>query len=222
MEMLKEMGDRIKDRREAKDWSQERLADEMGVSQGTIWKWETGQVTDIRKLRKLAEQLETTEEWLETGNGVKNLPSLHGKGTKLSQDLPRNQPIPSSTPRSKVPVYGPAAAGSPEQILLTEDFIVEYADMPEELEGVKDGFKMYVKGDSMTPRHYEGEMVSVHPYRKPAIGQDCVYVEEPDGNAMIKRFVGETETEWKFAQYNPPKAFSVKKTKVRAIYSVVR
>jgi phage repressor protein C with HTH and peptisase S24 domain len=129
----------------------------------------------------------------------------------------RNQNVTDS-----VPVYGPAAAASPDRILLTEDFIVGYEPRPDELAGIKGGFRMYVGGDSMEPRHFHGEKVSVHPHQFPSIGQDCVIVMAEDGNAIIKRFMGSTDTHYKVMQWNPQKNMAIKKTDVKAIYAVVR
>jgi phage repressor protein C with HTH and peptisase S24 domain len=124
--------------------------------------------------------------------------------------------------RTYVPVYGPAAAATPDKVLITEDYIVDRKPTPEELAHVRDAFIMYVAGDSMFPRYKFGEMVSVHPYRPPSIGQDCVLV-YTDGNAIVKEFAGESDDrkEWKLRQYNPEKVLKVKKADAKAIYAVV-
>ncbi len=87
---------------------------------------------------------------------------------------------------------------------------------------VKGAFAMQIAGDSMAPRHRPGERVYIHPYQVPSIGQDCIVVQEPDGNAILKQYMGETATECKFAQLNPANEFTIEKSKVRKIYAVVR
>lgn len=218
---MQTLGDRIKERREAKGWTQEKLADEVGVGQGAIWKWETNQVTDIRKLRKVAEVLDTSEEYLEHAVGPAHVP--HESTSNVSQLKPGNRGIPSGIRQSKTPVYGPAAAGAPDRILLTEDFVVEEVDTPNELIGVRDAFIMYVAGDSMRERYRHNDLVSVNRNKFPAIGQDCVVVLAEDGNVLVKEFVGETDnkSEWKFKQHNPSKTLKYKKSEVRAIYAIV-
>lgn len=134
--------------------------------------------------------------------------------TKMSQNNNENV-------TKTVYVYGPAAAGDPERIALTRDFIVEEIEAPVELEKVRDGFVMYVAGDSMRPKYRSGQMVSVHPYKRPEIEHDCVIVFKDEGNAILKEFAGETETDWKVRQYNPEKVYKIKKTEVRALYAVV-
>jgi phage repressor protein C with HTH and peptisase S24 domain len=122
-----------------------------------------------------------------------------------------------------VPVYGPAAAASPERILLTEQYIVDEKKRPMELAAVRDGFLMFVAGDSMYPRYEHGDLVSVHPYKHPTVGKDCVLVLAAEGNAIVKRFDGEADnrTAWKLYQHNPPKYIKVKKSEVRNIYAIV-
>lgn len=154
---------------------------------------------------------------------------LHDNVTRLSQKVTKpSQFNGTKAPRDSadgystlVPVYGPAAASHPERILLTDDFIVEKMERPKELLRIKEGFVMYVVGDSMRPRYKDRELVSVNPNLKPHKEQDCVIVLDEEGNALVKEFAGETDTEFKFKQYNPEKIIKLKKADVRALYAVV-
>lgn len=59
-------GDRVKQRRKARGWSQERLARELNVSKNTVTRWEGGH-TDAPSggnLDALAQALGTTSDWL--------------------------------------------------------------------------------------------------------------------------------------------------------------
>lgn len=132
-----------------------------------------------------------------------------------------NRDIVSSIGNQKIPVYGQAGASSPERVFLTDENIIEWDDMPDSLIGVKGAFKIIVAGDSMEPRYMAGEKADVHPYKTLAVGKDCVIVDADDGNAIIKRYMGETATEYKLAQFNPAKNFTIKKSKVKNIYYVV-
>lgn len=120
-----------------------------------------------------------------------------------------------------VPLYGPASAGLEKVYISGENVIGERA-RPPELQGVKGGFRMLIKGDCMEPRHFDGEEVSVHPFKKPAINDDCVLVMEPDGDAQVKRYLGETSKEVRLMQWNPRKEIIVAKKNIRHIYAVVR
>lgn len=150
-------------------------------------------------------------------NTISNLPDHAVSKPVTNMIQARNQNVTDS-----VPLYGPAAAAAPDRILITEDFIVAYEPRPDELYGIKGGFRMYVSGDSMEPRHFHGERVSVNPHQFPATGQDCVIVMAEDGNAIIKRYMGTTETHYKVMQWNPQKNLSLKKSDVKSIYTVVR
>lgn len=62
-------GDRVRDRREAREMSQEQLAKASGVSQSTIAQIERGRNQGTKHILKLAGALGVRPEWLETGRG---------------------------------------------------------------------------------------------------------------------------------------------------------
>jgi phage repressor protein C with HTH and peptisase S24 domain len=143
-----------------------------------------------------------------TRNSSMNVTQITKKNTDLDYDM--------------VPVYGPVVGSSPECVLFTEEYVVGYEEKPHELKNIKDGFRMYVQGDSMAPRHEPGEKVSVNPHQFPSVNQDCVIVMEPDGNAIIKKYMGKADRIYKFRQLNPIQDIELDVAQVRAIYSVVR
>lgn len=59
---------RIRAQREAKGWTQERLADALGVVPGTISRWERGEVEPtLENARDLADALGVAVGWLVGG-----------------------------------------------------------------------------------------------------------------------------------------------------------
>jgi transcriptional regulator with XRE-family HTH domain len=67
---MKELKDRLLwARTHIKKWSQEKLAEESGVSQGTINNLEVGRSKTARKLASIAAALEVNAIWLENGDG---------------------------------------------------------------------------------------------------------------------------------------------------------
>lgn len=58
------VGARIEDRLGSLGWSQAELARRVGVTQQTIWKLVSGQSQTSKHLRRIAQELETTEEYL--------------------------------------------------------------------------------------------------------------------------------------------------------------
>ena len=215
------MKNRIREIRTDRGISQDALATAIGRQKALVSKLENGKI-------KLNQQyLELLSEALSCAPADLLGPPAFVK----AKALPKRSLTPpgakglmsAGAARTYVPVYGPAAAATPDKVSLTEEFIVDRKPTPEELLHVRDAFIMYVAGESMYPRYKTGEMVSVHPRRPPYVGQDCVLVFEADGNAIVKEFAGESENkaEWKLKQYNPEKILKVRKAEVRAIYAVV-
>ena len=60
--------DRIQQLRKTKGFSQEELADKVGISRQTVSKWESEQsMPDVERLLRLSEVLETTADYLLKG-----------------------------------------------------------------------------------------------------------------------------------------------------------
>lgn len=68
MSLNEELGQRIQQLRKAKGFSQEELADRVGVSRQAVSKWESGQTApDLERLLAVSRQLGTTTDYLLTG-----------------------------------------------------------------------------------------------------------------------------------------------------------
>ena len=68
MRLNEELGQRIQQLRKAKGFSQEELADRVGVSRQAVSKWESGQTApDLERLLAVSGQLDTTTDYLLTG-----------------------------------------------------------------------------------------------------------------------------------------------------------
>lgn len=66
--VVTDIGDRIRQRREGLEISQEELARRVGCSIKTIYRYEAGEASPRRgRVRELAELLDVTPEWLEFG-----------------------------------------------------------------------------------------------------------------------------------------------------------
>ncbi|RDE08433.1 helix-turn-helix transcriptional regulator [Pelagibacterium lacus] len=108
-----------------------------------------------------------------------------------------------------MPVYA-AAMGGEGHIIVTFDEI-DRVKRPAELENVKGGYGLLIKGDSMVPAFDEGDMALVNPHLPPARDKNVIlYHTPPDGaeaEAMVKRLLNWTDKEWTLRQYNPPMDF---------------
>lgn len=181
---------------------------------------------DIERVKEYAKEYRVRWQWLAHNDGPmreeRNIPPYsidsHKNAHKQSQ-MESSSPYPLNV-FDTIPLYGPASAGT-TKIYITEGCVIGEEPRPPGLQNVKGGFMMLVTGDCMEPRIMHGEKVWVHPYRVPVLNDDCVLVMEPEGNAELKRYLGENKDEFKFMQLNPPAKFSVQKKNVRNLFTVI-
>lgn len=201
----------------------QRKLDELGLSARAASKLAGGSESLIRhvltgassnprgdSLKKIAAVLHVSEQWLLTGDEsapaespapLAPLPNelrMADADPSLLRNLPRD-----------VPVMGTVAGAEMGKgaFQLTAD-IVDYVRRPFGLIGAKDVYALYVEGTSMVPRFEPGDLVFVHPHRKPR-GGDYVVIQEPDSNngeprGFIKRLVAFTAKTIRTEQFNPP------------------
>ena len=124
-------GERIKKRREQIGLTQVALADMIGESKQTIYKYETGIVTNIPsdKIELIAKALRVQPEWI-----------MGWTDTESVEIPPGFEPLPKMR---KVPLIGEIACGEP---ILAEQNIEDYLEIPEE---VHCDFLLRCNGDSM-------------------------------------------------------------------------
>ena len=124
--------------------------------------------------------------------------------------------------RADLPIYASAAGGSTGMLITYEP--IDWVKRPEPLFNVRNGFGMYVVGDSMEPAYRQGDMILVHPNR-PANSGDDVLVVKNDGNgsheALVKTLVSTHDGVVKLHQHNPADEFTVPQSQVHAVYLIV-
>jgi transcriptional regulator with XRE-family HTH domain len=79
------LGDRIKALRDAQGWTQQQLADKAKVSQQLVWKIESGQVSETKKLPSLAKAFGMTVEQLLAGRSEVREPTAPYHGIQLTR-----------------------------------------------------------------------------------------------------------------------------------------
>lgn len=117
-----------------------------------------------------------------------------------------------------LPVLG-AVKGGAEGFYFNEGEAKEYLVRPPALDGIANGFALYVEGESMEPRYFAGEVLYVNPNRP--ITRNCfVAVELADGQGMIKQFLRRSDEHVVLHQFNPPKDIRLPVQDVKRIYRI--
>lgn len=131
-----EMGERIKERRLALHYTQEELAQKLGLQKSAIAKYENGRVENIKRsiIALMSDVLECSPSYL---MGLDDTKGCHGV---------------------KINVLGRVAAGIP--IHAVED-IIDTEEISEDMAKTGDFFGLKIKGDSMEPRICDGDVVIV-------------------------------------------------------------
>lgn len=167
-------------------------------------------------LFKLAKALETTPEWLLTGIKEELSANMHAPNARIGG--------PVDFPDKKIPVYGQAVGGVDGEFELNGHFIQEVI-CPPALSQVSDAYAVFVSGESMEPRYFDGELLYVHPHRRPRKGDFVVAqirMEEHGHNlAFIKRFARWNSKELVIQQYNPAKELTFLSDHVVSVHVVV-
>lgn len=172
------MSNILRDRRKELNLTMLQVAQYVGVSEGTISRWESGLIANMRRDRiaKLAEILRLSPSLIA---GVDD------------------QPV-EKTHAVRIPVFASVPAGIPLEAV--ED-IVDFEEISSELAKQGDFFALRVKGDSMEPRIKDGDVVIVR--RQEAVDNGDLAVILVNGNdATLKRFYS-SETGVKLVSSNP-------------------
>lgn len=169
MSQLRDMGARIRARREEMGMSQEMLAEKVGYkSRSSINKIELGKNDIVQStIKKIADALSTTPAYL--------------MGWEDTPTPPAPNLLPAPTMVRK-PRLGRVACGQP---ILAEEHIDGYDLVPEE---IKCDFTLVCKGDSMiNARIFDGDIVCVRQQPEVENGEIAVVLVDDD-EATLKRF----------------------------------
>ena len=163
------IGSRIKSAREAKRMTQEELGAACGTTKQTIFKYETGVITNIPldRLEKIADVLDIPPA------------SLMG-WDDTSSVLPSN--VTPLRPMGKVPLVGQIACGTP---ILAEQNITDYVDLPGH---IRADYVLTCRGDSMIGAGIrDGDIVYIRQQEEVENGQIAAVSVDQD-EATLKRF----------------------------------
>lgn len=161
-------GERMKSRRKEIGLSAEKVAQELGLSPATIYRYERGDIEKIPGdiLEPLAKVLHTTEAWL--------MGWVSNSDTPLPGDL---MPIPKMR---TIPLVGTIACGEP---ILAAENIEGDVSAPEHIHA---DFALRCKGDSMiNARIFDGDIVYIR--QQPTVEDGEIAAVLVEDEATLKR-----------------------------------
>lgn len=191
MKFQMSLADKVRELREKKGWSQDELAERIGVSQVTIQKIESGKTKRTRFLNDLADILDTTPD--ELRGVVKVRHSQPSQGAIFGD---RDLPIVASV------------EGEEGSMIIHVDPI-DLVVRPWYLKGVKNGYAVLVSGSSMEPAFFAGDLAIINPRMPAQKGKNFLFLkkDEPDsGNyqGRLLQLLDWTAAEWFVKQCKPP------------------
>lgn len=151
-------------RRKELNLTQKDVAIAVGVSEGTVSRWESGLIANMRRDRiaLYAQVLQTTPEFIMSGE---------------CEDIPAGfQPMPNM---AFVPRIGRIACGSP---ILAEQNVENYDSVPSSWHA---DFTLICAGESMMPRIHDGDLVAIR--RQPVVENGEIAAVRIDDEATLKR-----------------------------------
>jgi len=130
-------GNKLRNRRNELGLTLEQVGDMCGVSKTTVRKWETGAISNMRrdKVVQLAKALKVDISFI------------------LDEYVKEHPPT-----GVRIPVYGEVAAGTPIEAITD---IVDYEEITESMARRGNYIALKIRGDSMEPRIYKGDIVIV-------------------------------------------------------------
>jgi len=166
--MKSTIGDRIRTARETKELNQRSLSSRVDVTMRTLQRWEKGeQVPDSSYLVRLAKYTGVRPEWLLTGAG-----EMYVAFPTNSKIIPlyKEQTLKRVT-LVDVPLLSSVPAGK-TNAMFYPDHVERYVTV----DNIKDAnaFALVVKGNSMSPKIEDGDIVIISPQQEARSGDICV------------------------------------------------
>lgn len=163
--------ERLRSLRREKNWSQQRLAEELKISKSSVNMYERGErEPSFETLIKLSRFFGTTIDYLIGKTDTQNVP-------------PGFEPMPDM---DQVPLIGRIACGQP---ITAEQNIEDFVDVPE---GIRCDFCLRCKGDSMIDAGINGGDI-VYIRQQPEVENGQIAAVRIDGEATLKRVFWDAE-----------------------------
>lgn len=174
---MAELKDILKKLRAEKNMSQVALASELNAGVSTVASWEVGKRFPSRdNMEQLADIFNVDLAYLYGESEVRQRVHIDNDGNAM---------VPLGTSAKVIPVLGRVAAGIPINAV-TE--IIDTEEISEDMAKTGDFFALQIKGDSMEPRIYDGDVVIVR-QQEDADSGDIVIAMVNGYDATCKRLV---------------------------------
>lgn len=160
------MNEKIRYLRKLNGLTLEEVGSAVGVGKSTVRKWENGDIENMRrdKIASLAAALHTTPAYL--------------------MGWEEDESTATSSPNAvKIPVLGKVAAGLP---ITAVENILDYEEIPHSLAATGEFVALQIKGQSMEPRIFEGDVVIVRVQPTAETGDLAVVIVNGD-EATVKK-----------------------------------
>jgi len=168
VDMKTTIGARIRIARENKELDQGTLSKKVDVAMRTLQRWEKGdQVPDSNYLMRLAKYTGVRPEWLLTGEG-----ELYPSRPSHTNIIPfRKDQLVKNVLLMDIPLLASVPAGK-TNAMYYPDFAERYVTV----DNVRDqnAFALIVKGNSMSPKIEDGDIVVISPREEARNGDICV------------------------------------------------
>jgi transcriptional regulator with XRE-family HTH domain len=196
---------RFRQARQEKKLTQGAVANALKISQSAVAQWESGRSFPSASL----------------GGRIKELLGVEVSAAEGGQ-LSQTRTAPRIRPR--LPIVGLPAPGDEDRIIVDGSIRGEIT-APPQLENLPGAKAVYVRGRSMEPRYYQGEVVYLHPSRPPNPG-DFVFVtvKEPDYPAhigYIRQYLGEDLVHIHLGTLNPKKKHVIARQNLFGMATIV-
>jgi phage repressor protein C with HTH and peptisase S24 domain len=127
-------------------------------------------------------------------------------------------PAPQAGARD-LPVLGEARGGD-DGFFLSNGDVLAYAERPPALRNVRHAYALVMRGTSMEPRYFEGELLCIHPHRQ-VHRDNFVHIEMHDGRSYVKQFL-RRDNDWVWLrQLNPEATVQFRTEDIRHIRRII-
>ncbi len=215
------------ERQLSKDWA-ERLAPHLGIAASTLMFGD--EATPLPGSEPANSPSEKTlparsERDATAANGItlqsnEIVPDRIDDGSQANARVGEALPDPSA----KIPVYGQAVGGIDGEFVMNGDRL-EDVFAPPSLSSVAEAYAVYVAGESMEPRYFDGEIVFVNPVKRVRRGDFVVAQIQAEEHgprlAYVKRFVRWNSQVLVLSQYNPEKELHFAAEQVVSVHLAV-